>query len=122
MNKENTEKLYKDFPELYKQHTLSMQQTCMCWNFECGDGWFDLIYNLSKALTKLDIGIEAVQVKEKYGGLRFYVNGGNVDTDKLISEAEALSYEICEVCGKKGKPNEDGWISTLCKKCRKNDK
>jgi hypothetical protein len=63
-----------------------------------------------------------VQVKEKYGGLRFYVNGGNVDTDKLISEAEALSYEICEVCGKKGKPNEDGWISTLCKKCRKNDK
>ena len=119
MNKKNTEKLYRDFPNLYRQHELSMQQTCMCWGFECGDGWFDLIYNLSKRLTEFNSEIEAVQVKEKYGGLRFYTNFYDLQSEKLIQEAENKSYEICENCGKPGKPNYEGWISTLCDKCRK---
>ena len=35
--------------------------------------------------------VEATQVKEKYGGLRFYVFGGNEKIDSLISFAESLS-------------------------------
>ena len=72
MNKRNTEKLYKDFPELYKQHSWSMQDTCMCWGFECDDGWFDLIYQLSKDIVeKSKNKIQAIQVKEKFGGIIF---------------------------------------------------
>lgn len=39
------------------------------------------------------------QVKEKFGGLRFYVQQGTDEVYKLVSEAEAKSYHICEVCG-----------------------
>jgi NADH pyrophosphatase NudC (nudix superfamily) len=59
------------------------------------------------------------QIKEKFGGLRFYYDGGNDKVFKLTSKAENKSYKICESCGKPGKPNGEGWIVTLCKKCRK---
>lgn len=59
------------------------------------------------------------QIKEKYGGLRLYFNGGDKYVEGLVSLAETMSYKICEVCGNKGEPNKDGWISTLCDGCRK---
>lgn len=126
MNSENTKKLYDDFPDLYKQHTWPMTQTCMCWNFECRDGWFQIIYDLSKALTELNQGVEAVQVKEKFGTLRFYANGYSKDVEYLIDKACGLSAKTCEVCGtteKVTRNDADGyWIQTLCKKCRKENK
>ena len=67
MNKELTEKLYHGFPKLYRQHSLSKSETSMCWGFSCGDGWFDLIYQLSKKLSAAYPDIEAVQVKQKFG-------------------------------------------------------
>lgn len=63
--------------------------------------------------------VVAVQVKEKFGGLRFYYSGGDEYVDGLVAMAEALSYVTCEQCGKVGKPNEIGWIVTLCDDCRK---
>ena len=63
--------------------------------------------------------VEATQVKEKYGGLCFYVNNYNDVIDAYISFAESMSYCVCEKCGKSGKPNDGGWIITLCDDCRK---
>ncbi len=94
MNRENTEKLYNDFPELYKQRSLPMSQTCMCWGFECNDTWFDLIYQLSKDLSALDVIPEATQVKEKFGGLRFYTNSSTYEAEALIDIAEEASYKV----------------------------
>jgi len=54
------------------------------------------------------------QIKEKYGGLRIYFSGGDDYVEGLVSMAEAISYNICEVCGNKGQPNKGGWITTLC--------
>ena len=121
MNKKNTNKLLKDFPDLYKQYYLSPQETCMYWGFDISDGWFNLIYELSKKITKLDSKCEAEQVKEKFGQLRYYTGPTTEEVFKLISTAENKSYKICEHCGRPGKPNSDGWIKTLCKKCRKKD-
>ena len=123
MNKENTLKLYTDFPMLYRQHSLSPQETIMCFGFEHGDGWFSLVYNLSKKLMEIDQNIQAVQVKEKFGSLRFYVGSVRQEVaDQVytaISEAEEISSKTCEQCGKSGKPNKSGWIHTLCTACRK---
>lgn len=58
--------------------------------------------------------VEAVQVKEKFGGLRFYVDGGDDYTRGLIAMAEDMSFRICEVCGKPGQLRQGGWILTLC--------
>lgn len=59
--------------------------------------------------------VVAVQVKEKFGSLRFYVDGGDKYTDGIISMAEAMSYVICEICGSPGKTYGGGWMRTLCK-------
>ncbi len=117
MNEKNTNYLLKKYPKLYRQYYLPMNQTCMCWGFDCGDGWFKLLDKLSKQIVKLDPKCEAVQVKEKWGGLRFYVNATLHIIHTLIMNAEKESYTICEVCGKSGKFRGDlFWKQTLCKK------
>ena len=56
----------------------------------------------------------AVQVKEKFGGLRFYVHGAYNKHWDYISFAESMSYRTCEQCGAVGKTYTDGWHRTLC--------
>ena len=56
----------------------------------------------------------AVQVKEKFGGLRFYVQAATDKHYQYISFAESMSYRTCEVCGNPGKTYTDGWHRTLC--------
>lgn len=58
--------------------------------------------------------VVAIQVKEKFGGLRFYYSGGDEYIRGLEKMAEAMSYRTCEKCGAPGKPTEGGWIRTLC--------
>jgi hypothetical protein len=130
MNKENTEKLFKDFPGLYRDHDKSARETRMCDGFACSDGWFDLIYELSKKITEICPKIKATQVKEKFGTLAFYV--GMVQADKwplvckVVNEATEKSAEICEECGetktvKCKNSNGSHYIRTLCAECRRKD-
>ena len=56
----------------------------------------------------------AVQVKEQFGGLRFYVNRATDKHWNFISFAESMSYRTCEECGAVGKTYTDGWYTTLC--------
>jgi len=56
----------------------------------------------------------AVQVKEKFGGLRFYVQAATDKHYSYISFAESMSYRTCESCGADGKTYTDGWHTTLC--------
>lgn len=56
----------------------------------------------------------ATQVKEKFGGLRFYVNGAIDKHWNYIEFAESMSYRTCEVCGTPGKRYTDGWHQTFC--------
>lgn len=56
----------------------------------------------------------ALQVKEKFGLLRFYVYGGNDRTYDYIEFAEAMSGRICEECGAPGVLRGGGWLRTLC--------
>ena len=52
MKKELDTKLCKDFPKIFAQRNMSMTETCMCWGFECGDGWYELIYKLCTDIQK----------------------------------------------------------------------
>ena len=73
---------------------------------------------LDEAKTKLDEETlkvpVAVQVKEKFGGLRFYVQAATDKHYQYISFAESMSYRTCEECGAPGKTYTDGWHTTLC--------
>jgi len=123
MNIKLEKKLYKKYPKIFKQRKLSCRETAMCWGISTGDGWYWLIDNLCNTIQKyIDTNgqdqVEAVQVKEKYGGLRFYIQGVNNLIEGMIWLAESLSYKICEECGSTDRVTQtEGWISTLCKKC-----
>ena len=62
-----------------------------------------------------------VQVKEKFGTLRFYVNGATEEQHHYISFAEAMSSRTCETCGKPGKRLGRGWIYTACEEHAEDD-
>ena len=130
MKQELDNKLVKAFPLLYGDRNAPMQSTAMCWGFP-GDGWFDLIWDLSSKLEPLiqkcideeqdtELYPKAFQVKEKFGGLRFYMTCGSREIFDLINETEVLSHKICEECGKPGEERVGGWIHTLCDYCHEN--
>ena len=96
----------------------------MAFGIECGDGWFDLIDKLCEDITKADPEVIALQVKEKFGTLRFYITayseiGDTGEVFDLIDEAEDASEKICEECGAPGKLEGKMWFKTICEKCKK---
>jgi hypothetical protein len=213
MNSEFTQRLVQRFPVLYQDYHSPMTQTCMCWGFDHGDGWFEIIWQLSLAIeeelnyswleerwflakkvffrewntllyklspvqddkkrqegsgTKEDpyrwvvtekarrdilaslasrvfpprrsddfhtwpaklqhlgfkafvrwpnTGFAVMQVKEKFGTLRFYCSS-TAAIDKYIRLAERLSSITCENCGKPGRTDNSSRVRTLCDACR----
>lgn len=86
-----------------------------CGFFGVGVGWYPLIKDLITDLIELGWDKKTCQVKEKFGGLRFYINAGSDKIYERITLAESQSYEICEVCGEKGELRKNiGWYTTLC--------
>jgi hypothetical protein len=82
--------------------------------FDTSSGWNQLIKDLIGDLIELGWNKEVCQVKEKFGGLRFYINESSEDVFRRIREAEEKSYTICEVTGEPGKLRNDiGWWRTL---------
>ena len=61
--------------------------------------------------------VVAVQVKEKFGTLRFYYNGGDEYIHGLVAMAETMSARTCESCGAPAKSTNNGWITTMCQSC-----
>ena len=129
MNKRLDELLVKNHPLLFGDRHGDMRNTAMCWGFECGNGWYSLLKEASDKLEVLihaemekNVSLEgstymkAVQVKEKFGTLRFYMNSGTDTMYKIIEKAEAKSAKTCEVCGKPGKLRGTGWLYTSCRK------
>lgn len=108
MNNELTEKLYVEFPYLYRGNTKRPEESSMCWGFECGDGWFMLIHDLSRKLSDYlernpTLDLEVMQVKSKFGSFRYYVSGGDEITQKLIDDACESAKHVCELTGKEGR-------------------
>jgi len=173
MSPEKDKALIEKYPLIFANRQGSPKETLMCWGFECGDGWYEIINNLCSLIQnhidnvnnqrekmnrynimindakngdwtsfneyyshiKADYRNEyklravsaefqplpdpvsqvvAVQVKEKFGSLRFYYNGGNEHVCGLVRMAEAMSAVTCEECGSPGKMRGPGWILTLC--------
>lgn len=116
MKKELQEELFALAPEWFDRDHVG--RSAMYWGFECGDGWFELLKQLITDLKPMaGAGFRVTQVKEKFGGLRFYVYGSNEAVEQRINQAENASYHTCEDCGADGATTSGwggGWVSTLC--------
>ena len=100
MNKQNTDQFYTEFPQLYR----GADDGKMYWVFCCGDGWFDLIYQLSVSIeTELKaIGFEpssqswpiVSQVKEKFGTLCYYMQFPVIENAEEHQDVTSADVEI----------------------------
>lgn len=108
MKQELEDKFFKEFPGWFDY--------CQ-FGFECGSGWFDLLWNMCVELRKLGFDTGFAQIKEKYGTLRAYANGATDEQWKVIEKAEEDSETVCESCGQPSKLRGTGWIYNRCDKC-----
>jgi hypothetical protein len=136
MKQELDEQLCVKYPKIFVNRHADMQTTAMCWGFECGDGWYNILDKLcgniqshidwsiknhawdlekdSKNVRPIVPQVIAAQVKEKFGSLRFYYDGGDDYISGLSSMAESMSMVTCETCGAPGKTRGKGWYYTAC--------
>lgn len=137
--------LCKKYPKIFVDRNKSEMESCMHWGLAIGNGWYSLMDNVCKniqhhidnppyerdeekncyrpAKKMICSQVVAGQVKEKFGGLRFYTSGGDEYTRALIDDAESLSYDICEQCGRMDNDvgrNRRGWIQTSCREHARN--
>lgn len=124
MRDELDKELCERFPKIFANRNGDVTETAMVWGFECGDGWHPIIFSLcSNIQIHLDwinrngVVVEQVvadQVKEKFGGLRFYYTGGDSTIMGFVTMAESWAAQTCEVCGAPGRLRGRGWIYTAC--------
>jgi hypothetical protein len=137
-------KLYEKYPKIFAQKDMPMSETCMCWGICHDDGWYNILETLCGSIQHhIDYEncdgkyesmrkhkspkpdgtwahvpqVEATQVKEKWGGLRFYYAGGDEFIRGLVSFAESISLKTCETCGAPGRQTKKGWVRTMCNPC-----
>lgn len=98
---------------------------------EIGNGWYELMVDLCTEITAAyersgaPVDIVVDQVKEKWGGLRFYYHIPDhsvesplqVEITKIVRKYEEMSFAICEDCGKQGTRRKLGYVCTLCDEC-----
>lgn len=124
MDKVLDETLCERYPLLFRDRHAQMTTTAMAWGFACGNGWFDLIDALCEQIElhlkasfergeRLDVRV--VQVKEKFGTLRFYTMGEDAFIHGLIWMAEDLSAVLCERCGRKGRVTRTDSYAMACR-------
>lgn len=115
MNKEKFEEYLESIGGLENGYFTDREPIKESGFFCVGGGWFEILKNLIDELIADGWDKKICQVKEKFGGLRFYTNGGGENHYNIISKYEKLSYETCEECGKPGEERGGRWIKTLCK-------
>jgi len=94
--------------------------------FAVGEGWWVILDKLMGQIqhhidwknreAEVVPQVVVAQIKEKFGGLRFYYDGGDDYISGLVTMAESWAGSICEDCGSIGTRREGGWIRTLCDK------
>lgn len=97
-------------------------------SIDCGDGWLPLVEDLNNRLLEIAPDYEVIQVKEKFGGLRYYIGPVSPrvfdEVYGVIRAVEEVAAKTCEWCGM-GSATVDknsSWIKTLCDPCKEKRK
>lgn len=101
----------------------NLRLSLMSFGFDCGNGWYGIIYDLFERLeplvAALDDGgtaFQIFQVKEKFGSLLVYINCSSDEIDAAIEAAGELSIQPANPGSLER--NETGWQKSLCPPCR----
>jgi hypothetical protein len=117
MKRELEGKLVTEYPGLFAGVYMEPSQNLMCFGCECGDGWYSLIDGACKELSALGEDCRFIQIKEKFGTLRLYLDSATDEAWNIVAKYENLSEHMCEVCGQDGEVRGGGWLRCLCEDC-----
>ena len=84
------------------------------------EGWYQIVLDCDRELTQIDPSYQIVQIKQKFGGLRYYFEsspllGTRKAMDDVVTKYEAVAAVTCEATGNPGvlMKSEGGWVKTL---------
>ncbi len=131
MDEDVERELVDAYPQIFSLYDADPEEiedpvpTFAIYGFECGNGWKSILESLCETITRKDVELTVVQVKEKFGMLRFYHDGIMAEDDRraqqvfgAIQHAQEMSGHICEECGHPGTLHRDGgWLRTRCEDC-----
>jgi len=75
--------LCEKYPKMMVNRNKSMMETCMCWGFECGDGWFNILDQLMGNIQ------HHIDWKEKQ-------RKGAMDYNYMAAQAKAGNFDLFE--------------------------
>jgi hypothetical protein len=124
-----TEQLIQKYPKIFEDYEGNPAR--VNW-YGVPDGWLSIIDKLCGCIQdyidnttrytadgpkKLE-QVTCAQMKEKFGGLRFYTNGNNDEVEGMIRMAEYMCDHTCQDCGSTEELGEtSGWVSVICRSC-----
>ena len=126
MDSHKTNELYEKFPHLYRERTAPLESSEMGWGFQCEDGWYKIIYEMSKKIDKISTESEhspAISLVSRHedGTLHVAVRNITPPVADIVMNAREQSRLTCEYCAytpafqRKGKGPVGGHIA--CGRC-----
>ena len=93
MKKELDELLRKKYPKMMVNRNKNMQETAMCWGFDCGDGWFNI---LNQLMGNIQHHIDWKEKQRKWA----------IDYNEMAAQAKAGNFDLFEETTK-AQPNDE---------------
>ena len=93
MKQELDKLLCERYPKMMVNRNKNMQETCMCWGFDCGDGWFNILDQLMGNIQ------HHIDWKEKQ-------RAGAIKYNEMATQAKAGNFELFEET-MKALPNDE---------------
>jgi hypothetical protein len=93
MKQELDKLLCEKYPKMMVNRNKNMQETCMCWGFECGDGWFNI---LDQLMGNIQHHIDWKEKQRKWA----------MDYNEMATQAKAGNFELFEET-MKALPNDE---------------
>lgn len=107
----------EDGPDILQQVLARFAPGWPAW-VDCNEGWWSIIAQLDRDIADIAPDYVVHQIKEKFGGLRYYygVTDGGWDEriETLIRASEKEADHTCAACGEPGRARRGSWIKTLC--------
>jgi hypothetical protein len=93
MKQELDKLLCERYPKMMVNRNKNMQETCMCWGFECGDGWFNI---LDQLMGNIQHHIDWKEKQRKWA----------IDYNEMAAQAKAGNFDLFEETTK-AQPNDE---------------
>jgi len=103
MDSHKTNELYEKFSHLYRERLAPLESSKMGWGFQCGDGWYNIIYEMSRKIDKTskegEFAPAITEISKNEDGA-LYVEARNLTplVANIITAAQEQSRLICELC------------------------